>query len=377
MLVTWSSRSCTVTYLLVPALHKPYTSEGRSRHPSSFATLQILTVDHHDDNGRGRVDDGALPYLACMVCVWRLGTLDCFSVFSPLCLRDRNPPFVPGLDEISFGSLHYLTLCMIGAMASNYITTTIEKVRRQTYNVPTSLGVKRSHKTARSENAAPARSHALEEISGNLQNGFKRPRLEDFRSQNRFKASGIKEAGGIVEGCPSEYTQRKMMASTPNPSQNPLLSLKHPSYGLPSLLVENFSALGINSIYPWQSSCLLGRGLLTGEKNLVYTAPTGGGKSLVADILMLKRAIENKKAILVLPYVALVQEKLKWLRRAVEGVDKRADSVDSSRVGQARLRNANDHRSIRVVGYFGGSTARTDWADVDIAVCTIEKAGLD
>ena len=264
---------------------------------------------------------------------------------------------------------------MIGAMASNYITTTIEKVKKQTYNVQTSIGVKRSHNTTSSGKAAPTRSHTLREISGNLQNGFKRPRLEHSTPQNHLKASRIKEAGGIVEACLSEYTQRKIMASTPNASQNPLLSLKHPFYGLPSLLVENFSVLGINSIYPWQSSCLLGRGLLTGEKNLVYTAPTGGGKSLVADILMLKRAIENKKAILVLPYVALVQEKLKWLRRAAEGVDKRADPVDSSIAGQARVRNTNDHRSIRVVGYFGGSTARTDWADVDIAVCTIEKAG--
>ncbi|KAI4149896.1 MAG: hypothetical protein L6R39_002399 [Caloplaca ligustica] len=82
--------------------------------------------------------------------------------------------------------------------------------------------------------------------------------------------------------------------------------------------------MGIRSIYPWQSSCLLGRGLLTGEKNLVYTAPTGGGKSLVADILMLKKVLEGlrAKAILVLPYVALVQEKVNWLRKAVEGVDK-------------------------------------------------------
>lgn len=43
---------------------------------------------------------------------------------------------------------------------------------------------------------------------------------------------------------------------------------------------------------------------------------------MVADVLMLKRIIgnPNKKAILVLPYVALVQEKLRWLRRVVDGV---------------------------------------------------------
>ena len=72
---------------------------------------------------------------------------------------------------------------------------------------------------------------------------------------------------------------------------------------MPESLVKNFTTLGIDSIYPWQSSCLLGRGVLNGETNLVYSAPTGGGKSLVADVIMLKRVIEDrkKKAILVLP----------------------------------------------------------------------------
>jgi CRISPR/Cas system-associated endonuclease/helicase Cas3 len=52
---------------------------------------------------------------------------------------------------------------------------------------------------------------------------------------------------------------------------------------------------------------------LTGEQNLIYTAPTGGGKSLVANVLVLESINEcpTKKGILVLPYVALVQEKLK------------------------------------------------------------------
>ena len=51
--------------------------------------------------------------------------------------------------------------------------------------------------------------------------------------------------------------------------------------------------------------------------------------SLVADVLMLKRIIEDptKKAILVLPYVALVQEKLQWLRKVVDGVSQTAVQV--------------------------------------------------
>lgn len=82
---------------------------------------------------------------------------------------------------------------------------------------------------------------------------------------------------------PSEYSQRVAIAATPTSSRDPELDLSHPTYELPQQLVDNFASLGIKQIYPWQKSCLKGPGLLTGEKNLVYCAPTGGGKSLVAD----------------------------------------------------------------------------------------------
>lgn len=136
--------------------------------------------------------------------------------------------------------------------------------------------------------------------------------------------------------------------------------------------------MGVTSIYQWQASCLLSRGLLAGERHLVYTAPTGGGKSLVADVLMLKGIIENpsRKAILVLPYVALVQEKLKWLRRVVHDVEKHVpdgddDGPDESK--QSRRRWKKIQKSIRITGFFGGSKTTASWADTDIAVCTIEK----
>ncbi|WYZ34801.1 hypothetical protein EsH8_I_001077 [Colletotrichum jinshuiense] len=126
-------------------------------------------------------------------------------------------------------------------------------------------------------------------------------------------------------------------------------------------------------MYPWQKACLRGPGLLSGEKNLVYSAPTGGGKSLVADVLMLKRVLEEKnaKVLLVLPYVALVQEKVRWLRNIVQGVPKPKDEIeDERRIWRRRA----DEDSIRVIGFFGGSSIRPLWSDFDIGVCTIEKA---
>ena len=179
---------------------------------------------------------------------------------------------------------------------------------------------------------------------------------------------------------PSVYTQHRLAASTPTPSGNPLLSLAHPRYGLPGKVVENLARMGIHSIYPWQSSCLLGHGLLSGERNLIYSAPTGGGKSLVADVLMIKKILQDsaKKAILVLPYVALVQEKVAWLRNALDDVSKEIPPEVVNKQGQSATRRARwrTGENARVVGFFGGSKARATWADVDVAVCTIEKVGL-
>ena len=206
------------------------------------------------------------------------------------------------------------------------------------------------------------------------QNVGKRQKIEGGK-QNRIKASAIYNVAESITGNPEPSKSSSALA--PGLSQKPLLSLSHARYGLPQTLVKNFASLGINSIYPWQSPCLLRRGLLSGDKNLVYTAPTGGGKSLVADVLMLKRVITDpiKKAIPVLPYVALVQEKLKWLRKVVEGVRKQIcvpgqDELPTTDILRWRTPHSS---SIGVVGFFGSSKARAAWSDVDIAVCTIEK----
>ncbi|CZT03482.1 hypothetical protein WAI453_012309 [Rhynchosporium graminicola] len=216
--------------------------------------------------------------------------------------------------------------------------------------------------------------------------GGKNVALADVTSRTEFRrpalptnGSRVLKAGEIrdivdVQGQ-SEYSQRRALALTPSATSNPLLDLSHPSYGLPKQLTQNLASLGVKSIYPWQSECLLRSGALRGEINLVYTAPTGGGKSLVADILMLKKIIENpeKKALLVLPYVALVQEKLKWLRKVVEGISKMAEeSSKNQRPNPFRTRG--DENAVKVVGFFGGSKTKATWHDMDIAVCTIEKA---
>lgn len=135
----------------------------------------------------------------------------------------------------------------------------------------------------------------LAQPSINVEGGFQRPHVDTATSKPRLAASRIRNLGELASARPGAYTQRKTLASTPGLTQNPLLSLSHQCYNLPERLVGNLASLGINLIYPWQSSCLLGHGILSGEKNLVYTAPTGGGKSLVADILMLKERLSGRR----------------------------------------------------------------------------------
>ncbi|KAI1426928.1 P-loop containing nucleoside triphosphate hydrolase protein [Xylaria sp. FL1777] len=247
--------------------------------------------------------------------------------------------------------------------------TTVESVALQQghFHATALAGSKRSYtETAKSYRAEPNKQFHFQRAS-NI--GREAPRLT---------ASDITALDDASVALSSEYSQRKVISATPTSAVDRSLSLSFSRYGLPEPLVNNLSALGIKEIYPWQKQCLLGPGLLDGTKNLVYSAPTGGGKSLVADILMLKRVLEdrNAKALLILPYVALVQEKVRWLRNIVHNIKRKPLETDE-RDGKPRLwQKRQDEDCIRLAGFFGGGKIRATWSDFDIGVCTFEKANM-
>uniref|UniRef100_A0A8C2JAZ4 Helicase POLQ-like n=1 Tax=Cyprinus carpio TaxID=7962 RepID=A0A8C2JAZ4_CYPCA len=87
-----------------------------------------------------------------------------------------------------------------------------------------------------------------------------------------------------------------------------------PFFDLPSKVKDLILRLkGIQDLYEWQKTCL-NLDSVQQRRNLIYSLPTSGGKTLVAEILIFKELLCRKKdALLILPYISLVQEKVRGL----------------------------------------------------------------
>ena len=81
-------------------------------------------------------------------------------------------------------------------------------------------------------------------------------------------------------------------------------------WGLPEVVLMRYGQKGITKMFEWQAECL-GVGSVLEGGNLVYSAPTSAGKTLVAELLLVKRVLETKKkGLLILPFVSLAREKM-------------------------------------------------------------------
>ncbi|TNN05276.1 DNA polymerase theta subunit, partial [Schistosoma japonicum] len=123
------------------------------------------------------------------------------------------------------------------------------------------------------------------------------------------------------------------------------------AFYVPEDLYRQYKEMNISSIFSWQAECLNLPGVLDGCRNLVYSAPTSAGKTLVAEIIVLKRILESTlKAFIILPYVSVSKEKMIYLQKLFNSL------------------------GIRVGGYMAGHSPPGGLSAINVAVCTIEKA---
>nr|XP_036224574.1 DNA polymerase theta isoform X3 [Bactrocera oleae] len=104
-------------------------------------------------------------------------------------------------------------------------------------------------------------------------------------------------------------------------------------------------------MFDWQIECLSNPKVIFEHCNLVYSAPTSAGKSLVSEILLLKTVLERgKKVLFILPFISVVREKMFYLQDLLTVA------------------------GYRVEGFFGGYTPPGGFDSIHVAICTIEKA---
>lgn len=126
------------------------------------------------------------------------------------------------------------------------------------------------------------------------------------------------------------------------------------SWGVPSSVAERYAAHGVSELYDWQIEALSAGGFCgfadADRRNMVYSAPTSGGKTLIAEILMLRALLKSdiKHIVFIVPFVSLCNEIVRHLKDVWKPL------------------------GLRIRGFYnnqGGSNL----AAVDVAVATIER----
>ena len=165
--------------------------------------------------------------------------------------------------------------------------------------------------------------------------------LQSHGEPHQLSYYGLKEA--ICQARPSACRSRAM------PALPALLFACLPRNC--NSLRQVYEAKGMTRLYQWQVEALSQPGVLAGG-SLVYSAPTSAGKSLVADVLLLRSLLRTPRrgVLVVLPYNALCDEKAAGLERLAQPL------------------------GVQVHRHYSDRNGPLPTGELGIIVCTFEKA---
>jgi DNA polymerase theta len=131
---------------------------------------------------------------------------------------------------------------------------------------------------------------------------------------------------------------------------------------VPQCVSENYGKAGVTHLFNWQAKCLAVDECspLKGG-NLVYSAPTSGGKTLVAELLAMQHILKERKVLFILPYVSIVTEKIRYFRQVWESLDLSILGFFCNTQGSSKGETASDTSAFH---------------DCNVGICTMEKANV-
>ena len=169
-------------------------------------------------------------------------------------------------------------------------------------------------------------------------------------------------------------------ASSP-PRRAAPASLRLADLGIPAPVVDRFVASGVKSglVYPWQRAAI-DEG--ADGSSLVYCAPTSGGKSLVANVLLVRRLVRRMRsgrparALVVLPFHSLVNEKVEDLKTILAPMYPRKRGRDGAR-GLEPVRGfaGESEGGLKAVSVHLASVQSTESLDLEAVVLVRDRDG--
>jgi len=187
-------------------------------------------------------------------------------------------------------------------------------------------------------------------------------------------------AGAAVANTQRQQHQRHAQPQPQQPVPPPQRAARSSSsssssswWGLPPSISDVLAARGIPGLYAWQRECLNHPNSLHG-RSLLYSLPTSGGKTLVAEISLLKCVVVSKKsAIMIVPCTATRAERAVPLCSLTRSALVGNVMLDVSLV-QEKVRQLEEYKLVSVEAYFGFVGRMPVAPQPHLLVCTMEKA---